>query len=132
MDRRLALFLLAVLLLPGVASAGAAFVYRGSFSGGRVTAAGYVVGGFPLGYEPNPGWYEDPATLIVDVSPHTAQVLLDGKPLGTAGELVAQALPVSLGPHVVQIQAPGFRTRTWQFYADGTFPVRVRATLHTE
>ena len=136
MHRTLALLLLTVLLLPDAASAGAAFFFRGSSGGSKVTVAGFAVGGgLPLGYgasdEPY-GWYEDPATLIVDVTPHTAQVFLDGRPLGTAGELVAQALPVAIGPHVVQVQASGFRTRSWEFYADGTFPVRVRAILALE
>jgi hypothetical protein len=129
----LAIVMLIALVLPAAASAGVAFVFRGSSGASKVTVAGFAVGGgLPLGTsgEPYPGgWYEDPATLIVDVSPHTAQVFLDGRPLGTAGELVAQALPVAIGPHVLQVQAPGFRTRSWQFYADGSFPVRVRAIL---
>jgi hypothetical protein len=135
MHRPLALLLLTVLLLPDAASAGVAFFFRGTSGGSKVTVAGFAVGGLPLGYgvsdEPF-GWYEDPATLIVDVTPHTAQVFLDGRPLGTAGELVAQALPVALGSHVVQVQAPGFRTRSWQFYADGTFPTRIRTSLSPE
>ena len=132
----LALVMLIALVLPGAASAGVAFVFRGSSGGSKVTVAGFAIGGgLPLGAsgEPYPGaWYEDPATLIVDVAPHGAQVFLDGRPLGTAGELVAQAVPVALGPHVLQVQAPGYRTRSWQFYADGTFPVRVRAILAAE
>jgi len=129
----LALVMLTALVLPGAASAGVAFVFRGSSGGSKVTVAGFAIGGgLPLGTsgEPYPGaWYEDPATLIVDVAPHGARVFLDGRPLGTAGELVAQAVPVALGPHVLQVQAPGFRTRAFQFYADGAFPVRVRAIL---
>ena len=125
-----ALVLLISLVLPGAAGAGAAFVFRGSSGGSRVTVAGYAVGGFPVGIGTSvDAWYEDPATLIVDVAPHGARVFLDGRPLGTAGELVAQAVPVALGPHVLQVQAPGFRTRAFQFYADGAFPVRVRAIL---
>jgi len=131
-----ALVMLITLVLPGAAGAGAAFVFRGSSGGSKVTVAGFAIGGgLPLGTsgESYPGaWYEDPATLIVDVAPHGAQVFLDGRPLGTAGELVAQAVPVALGPHVLQVQAPGYRTRSWQFYADGTFPVRVRAILAAE
>jgi len=128
-----ALVMLIALVLPGSAGAGAAFVFRGSSGGSKVTVAGFAVGGLPFGVgtsgEP---YYEDPATLIVDVAPHGAWVFLDGRPLGTAGELVAQAVPVALGAHVLQVQAPGFRTRAWQFYADGTFPVRVRAILAAE
>ena len=125
-----ALVMLIALVLPGAAGAGAAFVFRGSSGGSRVTIAGFAVGGVPLGVGTSgDAWYEDPATLIVDVAPHGAQVFLAGRPLGTAGELVAQAVPVALGSHVLQVQAPGHRTRSWQFYADGTFPVRVRAIL---
>lgn len=126
--------LLIALVLPGAAGAGVAFVFRGSSGAGKVTVAGFGVGGgLPLGTgEANPGWYEDPATLIVDVAPHGAHVFLDGRPLGTAGQLVAQAVPIALGPHVLQVQAPGYRGRSWEFYADGTFPVRVRAILALE
>jgi len=128
-----ALVMLIALALPGAAGAGAAFVFRGSSGGSKITVAGFAVGGIPLGVGTSgEGWYEDPATLIVDVAPHGAQVFLDGRPLGTAGELVAQAVPVALGAHVLQIQAPGYRTRSWPFYADGTFPVRVRAILPPE
>ena len=130
-----ALVMLIALVLPDAASAGVAFVFRGSSGGSKVTVAGFAIGGGLLGAsgESYPGaWYEDPATLIVDIAPHGAQVFLDGRPLGTAGELVAQAIPVALGPHVLQVQAPGYRTRSWQFYADGTFPVRVRAILAAE
>ena len=139
----LALVTAAVLLLPGAAVAGGGFVIRfgpagffarGSFSGGDAAVAGGVFSAVAIGFSaagntyPG-GWREDPATLIVDASPADAWVFLDGRPLGTAGELVARGLPLSLGPHVIQVQAPGYRTRAWQFVADGSFPVRVHATL---
>ena len=131
---------LAALGLPGSAGAGgrAGFFFRGSFSGGDAAVAGSVFSGVALGFAGagaaygGAGWREDPATLIVDATPPDARVYLDGRPLGTAGELVARALPISLGPHAVQVQAPGLRPRAWQFVADGSFPIRIRATLSSD
>lgn len=133
----LAAALLATLIAPARVRAGgpAGFFARGSFSGADAAVAGGVFGGLAVGFSAagdayrGVGWREDPATLIIDATPPDAQVYLDGRRLGTAGELVAHALPISLGPHAVQIHAPGFRPRLLQFVADGTFPVRVRATL---
>ena len=144
--RALALVVAAVFLLPDAAVAGGGFVIRfgpagffarGSFSGADAAVAGGVFSAVAIGFRaagngyPG-GWREDPATLIVDASPVQAWVFLDGRPLGTAGELVARGLPLSLGPHVIQVQAPGYCTRAWEFVADGSFPVRVRATLSVE
>ena len=75
------------------------------------------------------GWRDDPALLIVDATPPDAYVYLDGQFLGAAGELVALALPVPFGSHVVQVAAPGFRPWAQRFVADGSFPTRIRATL---
>lgn len=118
----LALVIVAAVALPPTAGAGgpAGFFFRGSFSGGEAAVAGAVFGGAALGFAAagetyRSGWREDPALLIVD-----------------AGELVARALPVPLGPHVVHVEAPGFRPRAWQFVADGSFPIRVRASLSAE
>lgn len=134
-----AIVLAVVLIGPGGATAGgrAGFFARGSFSGtdAAIAGAAYAVTGIGFaaaGSVDPPGWYEDPATLIVDVGPADAIVFLDGKPLGTAGGLVARGLPVTLGAHVVHVQASGFRTRAWPFFADGTFPIRLRGTLTAE
>jgi len=75
------------------------------------------------------GFGEDVSYLIVDATPPAAEVYLDGQRLGTAGELVALALPIPLGAHAVHVMAPGFRTRAWQFVADGSFPIQIRAGL---
>jgi hypothetical protein len=56
-------------------------------------------------------------------------VYLDGRFLGVAGELIARALPVGLGPHIVHVVAPGFHPWAERFVADGSFPTRIRATL---
>ena len=57
--------------------------------------------------------YESPitggsSTLTIDVVPLYAEVRLDGVSLGTAHELISQAVPVTPGSHVVEIGAPGF------------------------
>ena len=46
-----------------------------------------------------------------------------------AGELIARALPVAFGPHLIQVVAPGFHPWAERFFADGSFPTRIRATL---
>jgi len=62
------------------------------------------------------GRYE--TTLIVDVRPLEAQVRVDGRPLGSARELVAIAISVLPGPHTIEISAPGFHRYVGQFIAD--------------
>ena len=134
---RIMVVLVVALALPGVAAAGgpAGFFFRGSFSGSDAAVAGGVFSGVALGFSGagaayrGTGWRDDPATLIVDATPPDALVYLDGRSLATAGELVARALRISLGPHAVHVQAPGFRPRAWHFVADGTFPVRIRTAL---
>ena len=59
----------------------------------------------------------------------TRCVYLDGQFLGAAGELIALALPVAFGPHLLQVVAPGFHPWAERFFADGSFPTRIRATL---
>lgn len=70
--------------------------------------------------------------LIVDATPGDAQVFLDGRRLGTAGQLVAHALPLSPGRHAVVIVARGFQPYVARFAADPTFPVRLRVALALE
>ena len=48
------------------------------------------------------------STLTIDVVPLYAEVRLDGVSLGTAHELISQAVAVKPGKHVVEIGAPGF------------------------
>ena len=49
---------------------------------------------------------------------------LDGRPLGSAAELLACALPLGPGRHTVQVLAPGFRPYAAQFVADPSFSSR--------
>ena len=62
------------------------------------------------------GRYE--TTLIVDARPLQAQVMVDGRPIGSARELVAIAISVLPGPHTIEISAPGFHRYVGQFIAD--------------
>ena len=130
------LLVVAALAVASVADAGGrgGLSVRGWFSGGDAGVAAGVFGGAALLFgaagaaERIPGWRDTPL-LIVDATPPEAQVYLDGRRLGIAGELVALALPVPPGPHVVHVVAPGYRSSLHQFVADGTFPIRLRAAL---
>lgn len=75
---------------------------------------------------------EEETFLIVDAMPSDAQVFLDGLMLGSAGELLARALPVPRGPHTVAIAAPGFKLHIARIDADPSFPARVRIALEPE
>jgi hypothetical protein len=96
-----------------------------------VAGAALVFGGW-WASESGMGWREDPALLVVDAWPASAWVYLDGQPIGSAGELIARGLPVAYGPHVIQIVAPGYQQWAERFFADGSFPTRIRATLVRE
>jgi hypothetical protein len=132
----LGLLLLAALVPAERVSAGgpAGFFFFGTFSGSQAAVAGAAFGATALGFAATfeaerlrP--LDETPLLIVDASPPDAQVYLDGRRLGAAGELVALALPVPPGPHTLQVVAPGHRPWTRAFYADGYFPVRMRAAL---
>src|SRR5262249_49428693 len=58
------------------------------------------------------------AALTLEVQPLDAQVLLDGRPIGTGRELVAVAVPVGPGWHTVEVGAPGHYSYTGRFVAD--------------
>lgn len=57
-------------------------------------------------------------TLILQVLPLEAEIVVDGRRLGTAEELTAQAISVAPGAHTIEISAPGFRVYTDRFVAD--------------
>ena len=63
-------------------------------------------------------WNRSETTLIVDARPLQAQVLIDGRPLGSARELIAKAISVTPGSHTVEIRAPGFHRYVGEFTAD--------------
>lgn len=52
------------------------------------------------------------STLIIEVLPRQAEVRLDGHVLGIARDLVAEAVRLRPGEHVLQITAPGFLAST--------------------
>jgi hypothetical protein len=123
----------------GVTAGGrAGLSVRGRFSGSDAAVAGGVFGGAALIFGAagaayrGDGWRGDSTFLIVDATPPDAQVYLDGRRLGLAGELVALTLPVSYGRHTVHVLAPGYRPWAAQFVADGSFPVRLRTELTRE
>ena len=139
------LYVLVMLVLLTLASAqsasaggrGGLFV-RGTFSGSSAAVAGgafagaamtFGAAGTAYGWDAPPG---DSTFLIVDASPPTADVFLDGRRLGAAGDLMARALSVSYGRHAVQVVAPGFRPWLARFVVDGSFPVWLRPTLSPE
>jgi hypothetical protein len=74
----------------------------------------FTPGGSGMAYRE--GRYE--AALVVDVRPLDAQILLDGRPIGTARELMAQAIPVSPGWHTVDFVADGHYSYRGRFAAD--------------
>jgi len=68
--------------------------------------------------------------LIVDALPIDAQVYIDGRPLGTARDLLARALPIAPGLHSIAIVAPGFSPFSANFATDPKgFSTRVQVTL---
>ena len=133
---RLALALTAaggLILLPAVSWAGGmiGIIVRGgalhvAASGAAVApvAAGAIVLGSAAGVRAF--GLDSAAYLIVDATPPEAQVFLDGRLLGSSGQIVARALPLPLGRHTLTITAQGFRPYVARFDADPTFPVRVR------
>ena len=65
------------------------------------------------------------STLTIDVVPLYAEVRLDGVPIGTAHDLVSQAVPVTPGTHIVEIGAPGFLPATVTVAATVDWATRV-------
>src|SRR6185295_14143365 len=113
---------LAALQLPVTAGAGGrgfggapppGLTIRGKVSNGQANAGAIAVGAGALMFgagameSSGEGWRDDPALLTVDATPGDALVYLDGQLLGVAGELLARALPIPFGPHLIQVVAPG-------------------------
>lgn len=78
------------------------------------------------------GFADEEHFLIVDATPSEAEVFLDGRSLGSAGEVLARALALPPGQHTVAIVAKGFRPYVARFVADPSFPIRIRAALEPE
>ena len=75
---------------------------------------------------------EGPSFLVVDALPLEAQVFLDGRPFGSAAQLMAHAFPLAPGRHTVGVVAPGFKPYSAQFVADLSFSTRLRIVLSPE
>jgi PEGA domain len=75
---------------------------------------------------------ESESLLVVDATPGSAHVFLDGRPLGTAGELLARALPLAPGGHVVAIVAPAYRPWVARVEPDPPYSTRIRVALVPE
>jgi hypothetical protein len=71
----------------------------------------------------------DSATFTIDVLPLQAEVRLDGVRIGTAHDLLALALPVLPGDHVVQISADGHLTNLVQVFGVPNWATRVQVHL---
>jgi hypothetical protein len=132
----------------GGAGRGALLASRGLSMGTGGTRSGPVIGGGrarirrPCGARGARcvgGWssldaigLESESLLVVDARPGSAQVFLDGRPLGTAGELLARALPLAPGSHVVAIVAPAYRPWIARVAADPPYSTRIRVALVPE
>jgi len=66
--------------------------------------------------------------ITIDASPADAYVYLDGRPLGSAREVMARAFFVPRGSHTVVIVAPGFRPYRQDLVVETT-PQFVRTVL---
>jgi len=100
---------------------------------GPLAAGALVLGSAGGGRAFGSAMSDGPTYLIVDAYPAGAQVLLDGRLLGTAGELVARAVPLAPGKHEIEVVATGFRPYGARFgVARGSFPRRLRVTLVPE
>jgi len=61
------------------------------------------------------GQQSAPGGISFEITPDNAQIFVDGRLMGTAGEFgpTSQPLDVSVGRHHLEIRAPGYRTMTF-------------------
>ena len=76
--------------------------------------------------------FAGPSFLIVDALPPEARVFLDGRPFGSATQLMAHAFPLAPGRHIVWVVSPGFKPYSVPFVADPIFSTRLRIALSPE
>jgi len=76
--------------------------------------------------------FAGPSFLIVDALPLEAQVFLDGRPFGSAAQLMAHAFPLAPGRHIVWVVAPSFKPYRVPFVADPIFSTCLRIALSPE
>jgi hypothetical protein len=70
--------------------------------------------------------------LVLDATPTSAQVFIDGRPAGRASDFIGQVIYLRNGMHTVEVVAPGFRGFSHRFYMDPTFPSILRVVLRQE
>ena len=130
---------LVVLGAPGFAAAGA---FAFAVVGGRLIAVGSGSGavavgalGMAMGASTSAGSLGTPipSLLVVEAVPLDAEIMLDGKAVGTARERASYALDQALGRHTIAITAPGHKPLTGRFVADPRgFMTKIRAVLASE
>jgi PEGA domain-containing protein len=130
---------LVVLATPGVAAAGG---FAFAVVGGRLVAVGSGSGavavsalGMAMGASTSAGSLGPPipSLLVVEAVPLDAEIMLDGKSVGTARERSSYALDLAPGRHTIRITAPGHKPLTGRFVADPAgFMTKIRAVLAPE
>lgn len=70
--------------------------------------------------------------IIVEAWPTEANVILNGRPLGSARRLLGTALKVPPGRHTLAFVAPGFKPWVAEVARRSNFPILVRARLEHE
>jgi hypothetical protein len=109
---------LVVLATPGLAAAGG---FAFAVVGGRLVAVGSGSGavavgalGMAMGASTSAGSLGTPipSLLVVEAVPLDAEIMLDGKAVGTARERASYALDLPPGRHTIKITAPGHKPLT--------------------
>ena len=93
---------------------------------------GLFLGGCAAGTVSDRSNAVDLGFLVIDATPTSAQVFIDGRPVGQAGDFAGQVVYLTNGMHTVEVVAPGFRRFSHRFYMDPTFPAIVRVVLRQE
>jgi PEGA domain-containing protein len=130
---------LVILAAPGLAAAGG---FAFAVVGGRLVAVGSGSGavavgalGMAMGASTSAGSLGTPipSLLVVEAVPLDAEIMLDGKAVGTARERASYALDLAPGRHTIRLTAPGHKPLTGRFVADpGGYMTKIRAVLAPE
>src|SRR5262245_51047614 len=132
---------LVVLATPGLTAAGG---FAFGVVGGRLVAVGSGSGAVAVGAlgmamgasaSASAGSLGPPISslLVVEAMPLDAEIMLDGKSIGTARERASYALDLAPGQHTIRITAPGHKPLTGRFVADPAgFMTKIRAVLAPE
>ena len=78
------------------------------------TSSGQIVGTMgPI----HAGYQVFETTLVVDARPLAAEILLDGRPLGSAAAIATRVISVEPGYHTLEVRAPGHHAYIGRFNA---------------